>query len=116
MILYFFKWASSGIKDWLWQRISAIIFLLYFLTVIVFWFFNGYADFFEWRNFLLNLPMQIFATLAIFSFMIHAWIGLWTIYTDYIKNTIMKQSFILATIVLIFLYALVSLYLIWGII
>lgn len=98
----------QGLRDWLVQRISALILGIY--TVGMFFFLVWHSDlsFAEWHH-LFSLPMMKVANiLFLFALVFHAWIGMWTIYTDYIKPFSIR-------IVLYFLtFFILAACLIWG--
>lgn len=76
----------NGVQDWLIQRISAVVLLLYvlFLTVYI-----AQADeltFIQWRGLFGQTWMRVFTLAALVSLLAHAWIGLWTITTDYLTR------------------------------
>jgi len=113
MIAKLFKWQSSGFKDWIWQRVSAITFLAYLILVIGFWFLYPLATHLQWHDFLLSLQMRILGTIALFSFLLHAWLGLWTVITDYIKPASLSKFFTYMVIFIIFQYSVAGLFLLW---
>lgn len=79
------NFSRSGLKDWIIQRISAVVLGLYALTLFAFFIFNSGLNFQTWQSFFYNPFMQIFSFLALLSLAAHAWIGVWTIFTDYVK-------------------------------
>ncbi len=101
--------SRSGLKDWIIQRVSAVVLGLYLLTLIGFFVFSTEVNFTSWQAFFYNPIMQIFSFLALLSLVAHAWIGVWTIFTDYVKPKGLR----------LFLEALMALallaYIAWGI-
>lgn len=104
---------GSGARDWVMQRISAVVLALYSL-VVVGYFVCGKGDYASWVAFMTSLPMKLFSLLAIVSLAAHAWVGMWTVLTDYVKSSTLRltlQSLIvLATLVYLFWGALIF----WG--
>ena len=99
---------SDGIKAWFIQRITSIILISY----IIFMFYNCdifNLNFENWNNFFSSYYTKIFSLVTVSSVLLHAWIGLWTVTTDYLKYIYLR---ILAQI-LIFLLLLI--YLAWSI-
>ena len=78
--------AKSGVTQFIMQRVSAVLIGLYVLCVIGFFSISGDMDYFLLRNYFSSLGMQIFSSLTVLAIMIHAWIGLWTIATDYLRE------------------------------
>jgi len=78
--------SSSGLKDWLLQRITAVVIMLYslfvFITILSV---SGDNAYYAWVSIFQKTWVKIFTILALLALVIHAWIGMWTIFTDYIK-------------------------------
>ena len=77
---------GNGIKDWLAQRLTAVFLILY--IAVLFWFCatNSEIGFDSWKAFMFLPAMKVMTLLALVSISIHAWIGIWTILTDYIHQ------------------------------
>ena len=115
MIAKLFQWQSSGLKDWLWQRISASAFIVYAAIITVFWYLNPNADLIQWRALIYNQYMQILGFAALFSMLLHAWIGLWVVISDYIKPKILSKLAILVVLLLITVYLFAGIKIFWGV-
>ena len=77
--------SNSGLSDWVVQRSTAVILTAYFSWVMAFFLFTPNIDFVVLTAFFGSAAMKIAGTLAVLSTVAHAWIGMWTIFTDYIK-------------------------------
>lgn len=77
---------GSGVRDWVVQRISAVVLAVYALAILGFFLF-GTVDFLHWRAFIMSLPMRLFSLVAIVALSAHAWIGMWTVFTDYLTRS-----------------------------
>ena len=77
---------SSGTRDWMVQRISAVILAVYSVVLLGFFLTHGNVTFIEWSDFMTSLPMRLFSLLAILALAGHAWVGMWTVFTDYITS------------------------------
>ena len=77
----------SGLKDWFVQRISAIIILLYaiFAIIAVICVSHQANSDYSWAVLFSNMWVKVFTILAFISLIAHAWVGMWTIFTDYVK-------------------------------
>lgn len=100
---------GTGLKDWLVQRFTAIVLLLY--TGLFVWFFAAHqpVTYDAWHGFLMHPMIKVATVLAFLSLSLHAWIGIWTVLTDYVHQTVIR--YVLEMIVLITLIG----YFIWGI-
>ena len=81
------SFSRSGVSDWLIQRVTSLILLAYFLcvggTLII-----G-VDYSGWKDMSETVGMRVFTLLAVLSLAAHAWIGLWSVFTDYITERMM---------------------------
>jgi len=84
--------AHYGLKEWMFQRITAVIMALYtiglFLAVLV----TSDLDYVKWVGFfnftVFNFPLgKVLAMLAMMSLCYHAYIGIRDIWMDYVKPT-----------------------------
>lgn len=99
---------GSGSRDWILQRISAVVLAAYSVILIGFFLFNQ-VDYDAWHGFMMSLPMKLFSLVAILSLVFHAWVGMWTVFTDYVKSSGLR--IILQAVVII----AVLVYLFWGV-
>jgi len=101
----------SGVFDWLVQRISAVVMLAWFVFVAVFLVSHPALTFVEWRTLFDFTLMRIFTLMAMVALCAHAWIGMWTISTDYLTSmvlgraaTMLRLLFQLATLTVLVVY------------
>lgn len=80
----------NGLKDWLVQRVSAVILAAYVLFVMAYLIGHPHLDFDHWAGLFANGYMRIFTLMALLSLIAHAWVGMWTIFTDYIHNGLIR--------------------------
>ena len=100
---------GNGLRDWLVQRISAVYLAAYALFLMGYLVFHPNLDYHQWRGLFDCVWMQFATMLLIVSLLLHAWIGIWTVTTDYVKCTVIRLSVQMA--VMLFLLGLF----IWGI-
>lgn len=102
------SFGGTGMRDWLIQRFSAVILSLY--TVACLWFLLSHREitFASWYAFFMHPAMKIATLLALVSLSLHAWIGLWTVLTDYVHQ--ISVRYFLQTIIIVALFA----YFFWG--
>ena len=77
---------GSGSRDWIVQRISAVVLAVYSVVLLGFFLTHGDVTFVEWSQFMMSLPMRLFSLIAILALAGHAWVGMWTVFTDYITT------------------------------
>lgn len=74
----------KGSTIWYLQRCSSILILLYVLYVVVFIISSPPILYSDWMVFVSSYIFKITTSLAFMSILIHAFLGLWTIGTDYL--------------------------------
>lgn len=106
----------NGIAYYLVQRATALILLAYVLFLTGFLLFGGEVDYLAWRGLFSHTAMRTFTLLALIALCLHAWAGMWTVYTDYFTPRLMGRGgtatrMIAELLTLIVLFA----YLAWGV-
>jgi|TARA_B110000977_G_scaffold32531_1_gene43189 succinate dehydrogenase / fumarate reductase membrane anchor subunit len=108
--------SRNGVSDWVIQRVSALVLATYTLWVFGFVVLNPGMDFATWSGLFNNTGMQVFTMLAVLSTAAHAWIGMWTIGSDYLReHTLGPRAATLRFIYQIGCVLIIAVYLIWGI-
>ena len=97
-----------GLHEWLVQRVSALLIGIYTIFIFVYLLRNQPTYFAQWHQLFHHVVMKIATFIVLLSVMWHAWIGLWTVFTDYVKNYVLRL-----TLEVIVLLLIVS-YLSWG--
>jgi succinate dehydrogenase / fumarate reductase membrane anchor subunit len=75
----------SGLSDFVVQRVTAVILAAYTLCVLGYFLTEpqiGHAALVAYFG---SFGMKLFSTLAVLATAAHAWIGMWTVGTDYIR-------------------------------
>lgn len=83
----------TGFQDWLIQRVTAVILVVY--TVFLFGFIlnNPGMNYETWVTLFRWDIMKLATFLALLCMVAHAWVGLWTVSTDYIKVSWLRILF-----------------------
>ncbi len=107
---------GSGSRDWIVQRLSAVVLAVYSIVLLGFFLTHGNVDFYEWSAFMTSLPMRLFSLVAIIALAGHAWVGMWTVFTDYIVTSKLgsKASGLRLVLQAVMIIAILV-YLFWGI-
>jgi len=82
--------SSRGLTDWLVQRCSAIYMFFYVVVLAIFFIKHPGLDYFTWKSVFDSSLVKIFSILFFLSLILHAWVGIWTIFTDYIKLGLLR--------------------------
>ena len=76
----------KGSLIWRAQRYSSLIIFTYFIYVAYFIFSSDIMSFDIWTNFALSAQLKIATSLIFMLLLLHAFIGLWTVGTDYLTT------------------------------
>ena len=101
------------------QRVTAVILLAYFLFLACV--LTGGVDFASWKALYSQTWMRVFSLLALLSLGVHAWVGLWAVFTDYLTERLMGTTGnvlrMLAQVVsaiIMFTYVVWGVQILWG--
>lgn len=114
MVTNITNFGRSGLSDWLIQRVSAIILMFYTIFMVGYLLFSPGLDYVTWSGLFAQTWMRIFSLLAFLSLAAHAWIGLWTVVTDYIKPTGIRFAVQIVVILAIFIFVVWGIQVLWG--
>ena len=110
------SFGRSGTFDWLYQRVTAVVLLAYTLFIVGFIFFSDDFSYESWSALFAQRWVRIFSLVALLSTVAHAWIGLWSVVTDYITNRMMgPKATTLRVLAQVVLGAVAVIYTVWGI-
>ena len=105
---------GNGFRDWLLQRISSVILALYCLFVLCYALFYSNLDFYAWQALFANNWMRVFSVLAMLSLLVHAWVGIWTVLTDYVKQPCLGLVLHILVVLSLFSYLAWAVAIVWG--
>jgi len=105
---------QSGVRDFLLQRVSAAYMAIFLLGFVCYLFFDPITDFYSWHL----LFESVFIKAAVFFFflslMIHAWIGVWMVATDYLKDNILRLMFLILVMGILLVSLVWAVAILWG--
>ncbi len=119
MVTQVLSLTRSGLTDFVIQRVTAVVLAAYTFCIVGYFLvsdvtYEGLTAYF-WSP-----AMQIFSTAALLSTLAHAWIGMWTIGTDYLRPahigriaTTVRFAYQIACLAVMFVYLVWALRLIW---
>ncbi len=108
------NFGRSGLSDWLVQRVSGVILLAY--SIFIACQLCGDVDYASWKALFDQAWVKVFTILALLSLASHAWIGLWSVLTDYLTERMMgKSGNVLRITLQLLVVVTVIVYVIWGV-
>ena len=107
--------AHYGLKDWLAQRITAVILASYFIILPITFFLSGNNGFLRWSTIFEIFWVKIATLLATVAICYHAWVGVRDIWMDYIKPVSVRLTLQTFTIVWLLICGIWVFEIIWKI-
>jgi succinate dehydrogenase / fumarate reductase membrane anchor subunit len=116
------SFGRSGLYDWVVQRLSAVYLAVYFVGLLGFLVMTPELTFDDWRALFSATWMRIASLAALVAICAHAWVGLWTVTTDYLttdllgsKATVIRLVFQAACVIVMFIYLVWGIQILWGV-
>ena len=105
--------AHYGLRDWVAQRITAVLMLIYtfFLILAIILLPSNYQ---EWHQFFSHTWVQVLTQITVIALVMHAWVGIRDIWMDYVKPMGLRLFLHIATIVWLVGCLIYSVKVIWG--
>ncbi len=104
----------SGLLDWLVQRFSSVIMAAYVILLIGFILSHPQLSYADWKGLFANPVMRIFSFLVLLNIVAHAWVGMWTVFTDYIKPVPLRLFLEVAMVLVLLAYLVWGVEMMWG--
>lgn len=106
--------AHYGLRDWLVQRVTALVMALYVLAVVAWVIMQPAFGYDVWTELFSDNAMRSFSLLFLFSMFYHAWIGVRDIVMDYVKPAGVRLLIHVLVILALILYVIWSVQILWG--
>jgi succinate dehydrogenase / fumarate reductase membrane anchor subunit len=105
----------SGVHDYVLVRASAIILAFYTLYLVGFFVITPDVTFEIWQTFFSGFGTKVFTILALIALLVHAWIGVWQVLSDYIKPALLRGGLQFFFSVLLLVYLVAGSLTVWGV-
>ena len=106
--------AHYGLRDWLSQRVTAIVMTVYtalFLGIVL-W--QGGLDYAAWQALFAGNAFRVATFLFMASLLVHAWVGVRNILMDYAKPISVRLTLQVIVICVLIAYAAWTIQVLWG--
>ncbi|MBV8464511.1 MAG: succinate dehydrogenase, hydrophobic membrane anchor protein [Burkholderiales bacterium] len=107
--------AHYGLRDWLVQRITAIVMLFYTVGLVALLVLAADASFEGWKALFAQTWVRVFTTVTVMALLMHAWVGVRDIWMDYVQPLGLRLTLHVLTILWLvgsFVYAIKV---VWGV-
>jgi succinate dehydrogenase / fumarate reductase, membrane anchor subunit len=106
--------ARYGLKDWLVQRVTALVMAAYTLLFAGILLVCTPSDFQSWRALFEPQWMRLATLVFLLSLFWHAWIGMRDILMDYVKSTLLRLALQIVVALLLVAYAGWAIQILWS--
>lgn len=80
----------QGLRDWVVQRLSAIYMALCVAALVGYFVCHPGLTFGEWHTLFSYTAVKVAAMLMLVALLLHAWVGIWTVFSDYVKCAVLR--------------------------
>jgi len=115
MVMNITSLTGQGVKDWLVQRLTAVVITFYSLFLLSYLCLHPQLEFADWQALFQQTSMRLFSFAALLSIVWHSWIGIWTIFTDYIKCPYLRLGLQVLVIILLILCLAWGVQILWSV-
>lgn len=106
--------AHYGLRDWLVQRITAIVMVVWTLLFLGALLWNGGFDHASWKALWASGLFRLVTFVFAISVLWHAWVGVRNISMDYLKPLALRLTFQCVVIAALVLYLGWTIQILWG--
>jgi succinate dehydrogenase / fumarate reductase membrane anchor subunit len=107
--------AHYGLRDWLLQRITAVVLAVYAVALGVWSVFGPVRGYDGWAGLFAPVWMKVVTLLALACLFYHAWIGIRDIWMDYVKPTGIRLGLLVLTALWLAYCAVWSVQILWRV-
>jgi succinate dehydrogenase / fumarate reductase, membrane anchor subunit len=106
--------AHYGWREWLAQRVTAVIMAIFSVVIFGFFFVHGGVSYGNWKALFGSQLFRVLALLFFLSVYYHAWIGIRDVLMDYIKPVSVRLTLQVAVIVSLLGFTIWTVAILWG--
>ncbi|MBY0446257.1 MAG: succinate dehydrogenase, hydrophobic membrane anchor protein [Burkholderiales bacterium] len=106
--------AHYGLKDWLVQRVTAVIMLVYTVGLVAFLVLAGGTSFEAWQQLFACTWVKVLTTISLFALLWHAWVGVRDIWMDYLQHVGLRLTMHVLTLLWLAGSLVYMIKVVWG--
>ncbi|RUO43973.1 succinate dehydrogenase, hydrophobic membrane anchor protein [Aliidiomarina taiwanensis] len=105
----------SGSHDFILIRASALVMAAYAIFLVAWLACNPGVDYAGWVALYSGLGMKVFTLLTLTGLLMHGWIGIWQVLTDYVKCSRLRVLLQYIVVLALGVYWFTGLFVLWGV-
>jgi succinate dehydrogenase / fumarate reductase, membrane anchor subunit len=90
--------AHYGFRDWLSQRVTAVLMAVFTIVLIAQVLFGGPMDYYRWSGIFAAQWMKVLTFIVIVALAWHVWVGMRDVWMDYVKPVVVRLALQVFTI------------------
>jgi succinate dehydrogenase / fumarate reductase membrane anchor subunit len=106
--------AHFGLRDWLAQRVTAVVMAIYAVFIVVYLLVQPSFGYDTWIELFSGNIVRTFSLLFLLSLFYHAWVGVRDIVMDYVKPASIRLLIHVLVVLALVLYVIWSVQILWG--
>jgi succinate dehydrogenase / fumarate reductase membrane anchor subunit len=106
--------AHYGWKDFLVQRVTAVVMAVYTLLLLAVLLWNGGIDYALWKALFASAAFKLATFVFMLALLWHAWIGVRDVWMDYVKPVGVRLTLEVLTLVALVAYLGWTIAILWG--
>jgi succinate dehydrogenase / fumarate reductase membrane anchor subunit len=106
--------AHYGWREWLAQRVTAVIMAVFSVVIFGYFFLKGSVTYADWKDLFGSQLFRVLALLFFISVYYHAWIGIRDVLMDYVKPIGVRLTLQVLVILALVGFTIWSIAILWG--
>ena len=106
--------AHYGLRDWLIQRVTAVMMVVYILSLATYCLIQPVLAYNSWTLIFSSTLVRSVTLLFLLGVYYHAWLGVRDIVMDYVKPAFIRLVIHVLVILALLLYVIWSVQILWG--
>jgi succinate dehydrogenase / fumarate reductase membrane anchor subunit len=107
--------AHYGLRDWLAQRVTAVVMAVYTVVLLVLFLTGQNFSYEGWAGLFARQWFKLFTLVTLLMLFYHAWVGMRDIWMDYVKPVGIRLTLQVATILWLVVCAAWAVQILWSV-
>ena len=107
--------AHYGVRDWLAQRVTAVVMAIYTVVLLVMFLTGQNFSYEGWAGLFARQWFKLFTLVTLLMLFYHAWVGMRDIWMDYVKPVGIRLTLQVATILWLVVCAAWAVQILWSV-
>ena len=107
--------AHYGLKDWLAQRATAVVMVVYTATLLIAFLTGNKFNYEGWSGLFAQQWFKLFSAVTFLALFYHAWVGMRDIWMDYVKSVGLRLTLQIATVLWLLACAAFAVQILWSV-